>query len=339
MLTHRSELIITAKVEKVTLIKRENVYSTGIARLNILSVVKGTEESQSIDLSYSPDFACPTPPRFVEGATMLVFLRRFQVDQGYSVVGDSYGAKSLTDGEIQVYLANIRELFEIEKEADPNTGLKRLVEWILRRAKDPATEWEGPFDLRQLHYRYLDNPGGDVDFSGLLTEEQKNKLAAILYHSTPFFSGMALAEFGALIGDEILGSLLWSHLKAADQNSIWDAWHPMRKLAILLKNREAWKLTEKYDAGAYQSKFYEEKEAILRQFIKAIERAGAPRPLEIKNEPEKPDDPPRPAEIKNEPEKPIDPPPQRSAKGGIGLGATLLTFTILLVAVIAFRWR
>src|SRR4030095_6404742 len=70
MLTHRSELIITAKVEQVTLIKHEKGYSTGIARLNILSVVKGTEESQSIDLPYSPDFACPTPPRFVEGETM-----------------------------------------------------------------------------------------------------------------------------------------------------------------------------------------------------------------------------------------------------------------------------
>jgi hypothetical protein len=190
-----------------------------------------------------------------------------------------------------------------------------------------------------LHYRYSPNLEGNVDFSALLTEEQKNKLAAILYHSTPSIRGTELVEVGALLGDENLGSLLWSHLKAADQNSIWDAWHPMRKLAILLKNQEAWKLTEKYDAMTYETKFYEEKKAIWRQFIKAIERAGAPRPFEIKNEPEKPDDPPRPAEIKNEPEKPVDPPLQRSAKGGIGLGATLLAFAVLLGVVAAFRWR
>lgn len=350
MLTHRSELIITAKVEKVTLIERENGHSTGTARLNILSVVKGTVESQSIDLFYSPDIVCPEPPHYVEGATVLAFLRRFQGGSGYFVVGDSFGVKSLTDREIEAHLASIRELFKIEEDADQNAGLRRLVEWILRRAEDPANSWEGAFDLRQLHYRYLSARGylhyrylpnleGNVDFSALLTEEQKNKLAAILYHSTPSFSGTVLVELGALLGDENLGSLLWTHLKAANDNSIWGAWHPMRKLAILLKNQEAWELTEKYDQDTYRMKFDEEKKAIVRRFIKAVERAGAPRPFEIKNEPEKPADPPRPAEIKNEPEKPIGQPLQQSAKGGIGLRGTLLAFAILLVAVIAIRRR
>src|SRR5262249_22749497 len=114
---------------------------------------------------------------------------------------------------------------------------------------------------------------------------------------------------------------------------------PMRKLAILLKNRKALELTEKYDSETYRTRSYEEKEEILRQFIKAVERAGAPRQVEIKNEQEKPVDPPRQVEIKNEPEKSVDQPLQRSAKGGIGLWATLLAFTVLFVVVAAFNRR
>jgi hypothetical protein len=99
MMTSESELIVSANVEKITLIKRENGSSTKIARLIILSVVKGTEESQSIDIGYSAGNVCPEPPHYVEGATVLAFLKRYQGYEGYSTVG-LYGAKSLTDGEI-----------------------------------------------------------------------------------------------------------------------------------------------------------------------------------------------------------------------------------------------
>src|SRR5215831_7953642 len=121
---------------------------------------------------------------------------------------------------------------------------------------------------------------------------------------------------------------MWSYLKASKTDSQWETSRLMYKLAILLENQEASELNEKFEKVIYSNSLEEaqreqERKAILQQFIESIERSGAPRTVEINNEPEEPDDPPL----------------QRSAKGGIGLGATLLALAVLLVAVTAFRWR
>src|SRR5215475_6813456 len=148
MLTNESELIVSARVEKITLIKCEDGFNTGIARLNILSILKGAEESQSVDVYYEPDMVCPAPPHYEEGATVLAFLTRSQDSPGYFTVGLSYGAKSLNNRGIEVYSARIRELIEIEERTDPNARRERLVEWLVRCAEEPATRWEGAYDLR-----------------------------------------------------------------------------------------------------------------------------------------------------------------------------------------------
>ncbi|MBO0727465.1 MAG: hypothetical protein J2P52_17835, partial [Blastocatellia bacterium] len=116
--------------------------------------------------------------------------------------------------------------------------------------------------------------------------------------------------------------------KASKKDSPWETKNLMLELATLLKNQEAMELTEKFEGVIYSNlvrddQREQEGKAILQKFIEAIERAGAPRTVEINNEPEKSDDPPL----------------QRSAKGGIGLWATLLAFAVLLVAVTAFRRR
>src|SRR5215510_3816963 len=148
MLTNESELIVSARVEKITLVKREDGFNTGIARLNILSIVKGAEVSQSIDVYYDADMVCPAPPHYKEGDTTLAFLKRSQRDPGYFTVGLSYGAKSLNNRGIEIYSARIRELIEIEEQTDPNARRERLVEWLVRCAEEPATRWEGAYDLR-----------------------------------------------------------------------------------------------------------------------------------------------------------------------------------------------
>src|SRR5215831_768336 len=148
MLTNGSELIVSARVEKITLVKREDGFNTGIARLNILSIVKGADVSQSIDVYYDADMVCPAPPHYKEGDTTLAFLKRSQDSPGYFTVGLSYGAKSLNNRGIEVYSARILELIEIEEQTDPNARRERLVEWLVRCAEEPATRWEGAYDLR-----------------------------------------------------------------------------------------------------------------------------------------------------------------------------------------------
>src|SRR5262249_39912182 len=131
ILTAGSELIVSAKVEKITLIKGEDGYNTGIARLNILSIVKGAEGIKSVEVYYEPDVICTGPPNYEQGATVLAFLKLSEGMPGYVTVGLSYGAKRLNDREIEVYSARIRELIEIEKETDLNTLRSRVVEWLV----------------------------------------------------------------------------------------------------------------------------------------------------------------------------------------------------------------
>jgi hypothetical protein len=355
MLADKSELIVSARVEKITLIKGEDGFNTGIARLNILSIVKGAEGSQSVDVYYAPDVVCPAPPHYKEGATALAFLTRSQDGPGYYTVGLSYGSKSLNNREIEVYSARIRELVEIEKQTDPNMRWERLIEWFVRCAEDPTTRWEGAYDLRK--YRKMKRIEIDMEserkkaqddqevavdgdemegrkeelvaFTTMLTKEQKGRLTAALYRVSSLSNGgMDLIELVELWGDENLVPFMWSYLKASKKDFPWETEGLMRKLATLQKNQEALELAEKFESAIYtnsqeEAQSAQERKAILQKFIEAIERAGAPRTVEINNEPEKPDDPPL----------------RQSAKGGIGLGATLLEFAVLLVSAAAFRWR
>lgn len=351
-LTGGSELIVSARVERITLIKREDGFNTGIARLNILSVVKGQEGILSVDVYYEPDMVCPGPPHYEEGATVLAFLTRGKRTPDYVTVGLSYGAKSLNNRAIEVYTARIRELIEIERQTDPNTRQEQLVEWLVRCAEEPITRWEGAYDLLDSHEmkkmiemeKEEKKAQGDqevavdageewkndvLDLTALLTKEQKGRLTAALYRASSLSSReMDLIGLVEIWGDDNLVPFMWSYLKASKTDSHWETSRLMFKLATLLKNQEASELSEKFEKVIYSNSKEEaereqEKKAILQQFIESIERSGAPRTVKIKNEPEKPDSPPL----------------QRSAKGGTGLRATLLAFAVLLVVVAAFRWR
>lgn len=354
MLTNKSELIVSARVEQIAFIEDTDGFKTGIARLNILSVVKGADGSQSIDVYYSANMVCPEPPRYKEGDTVLAFLSRSEHYQGYLTVGLSYGAKSMTNRKIEAYSARIRELIEIERQADPLARQQQLVEWLVRCVEEPITMWEGAYDLlnsRELKKMYereierrkaqgaqaiaadVDKMGSrkiEIDFTVLLSEDQKRRLTAALYRTSSLSGGvMELIQLVELLGDENLVPFMWSYLKAFKKDHPWETNALMHKLANSLMNQEALELIKKFDCGDYanteeRARIEQERETILQHFIQAIERSGAPRIVEINNEPETPAD---------------SSPHQQSAKGGTGLRAMLFAFAILLVPVAAFRWR
>jgi hypothetical protein len=243
---------------------------------------------------------------------VLVFLKRSESMPGYVTVGLSYGAKRLNDREIEVYSARIRELIEIEKETDLNTLRRRVVEWLVCCAEEPATRWEGAWDLLDSHEMKMEienerkKAKGDqegavdedemeewkkdfVDLTTLLTEEQKGRLTAALYRASSLSSrDMDLIRLVVMWGDDNLVPFMWSYLKASKTDSHWETSRLMYKLATLLKNQEASELVEKFDKVLYSNSIEEvqreqEKKAILRQFIESIERSGAPLTVKINN--------------------------------------------------------
>src|SRR5262245_33042914 len=351
-LTNRSELIVSARVGKITRIREEDRFNKGIAQLKILSIVKGEVGSQSVDVYYWPDVVCPAQPHYEEGAIVLVFLTQLKDSTGYHTVGLSYGAKSLINQEIDIYSARIRELIEIEKQADPNTRQQQLVEWLVRCAEEPATRWEGAYELHNSHVMKMfemeqkkeevkdereiaadgdemeDRNEETVDLTTLLTEDQKRRLTAALYRASSLSNGgIYLINLAELWGDDNMAPFMWSYLNAYKKDAPWETKTLMHKLATLLKNREALEMVEKFDTGIYtnlikEDRGEESRKAILQQFIEAIERSGAPRIVEINNEPEPPAD---------------SPPHRQNTEGKLGMMAMLLALAVLLIAIPALR--
>jgi hypothetical protein len=329
MLTNDSELIVVARVEDVTHLEKgydKYDWYTAMARLEVISVVKGVARNRYLNVPYPADLACPAPPHYEVGDTVLAFLAPGESGRDYITVGLSYGSKSLGANEIGIYSARVHELVEIEKQADPDTRLLQLVEWLVLCAEHPATRWEGVYDLINKHrMKMMEEELGEkvveiapgyyapenslygqeqkektIDFYVMLTQDQKTRLADTLYNAYSISAGVwELVELVELWEDENLTPFIWSYLTAIKIASRGDqSWYIerlMRKLATRLNNREALRLVEMYESLSdwdreKESQRLERNQEILRQFIEAIERSGPPNTVEINNKPEiKPD--------------------------------------------------
>ncbi len=85
-----------------------------------------------------------------DGEQLLVFLSQNKEDGTYYVDDMSYGIKKLSDAHLKVYVQRIEELASIMKAEKP--GDTEIVEWLVRCAEDPVTQWEGAYELAMSHY-------------------------------------------------------------------------------------------------------------------------------------------------------------------------------------------
>lgn len=87
------------------------------------------------------------PQNFRRGETLLLFLRRAvdQPEYGYEVVDMRRGAKRLSEEALKVYVKRIEELNWLNRQGAPDAA--ELAEWLTRCAEEPATRWEGAYEL------------------------------------------------------------------------------------------------------------------------------------------------------------------------------------------------
>ena len=84
---------------------------------------------------------------FRKGETLLLFLHRAEeVEQeGYQVTDIRHGAKRLSEADLKIYLKRIEELQWIERQQPLDRA--ELLEWLVRCVEEPATRWEGAYEL------------------------------------------------------------------------------------------------------------------------------------------------------------------------------------------------
>ncbi len=145
-----SDRIVVARVGHTELVERDEHSSQVRTALHVARNVKGKDEGPVVFVHHTTwdEDGVEKPGTYKQGEQLLVFLERSDEEEGragYTVDNADFGVKKLSDDDLKVYLARIDELAGIEGRQPPDKAA--LVEWLVRCAEEPATRWEGAYEL------------------------------------------------------------------------------------------------------------------------------------------------------------------------------------------------
>ena len=144
-----SERIVVARVSKSSRVEAEGDSVLIKTQLRVSSTLKGSGREGTVDVYH---WVYGEDDTYTSGANLLVFLKRRQdekgaVKGGYEVIDTQRGVKKLSEADLQVYLQRIDELTTIMSKEKHDQA--EIVEWLVRCAVDPATRWEGVYELAE----------------------------------------------------------------------------------------------------------------------------------------------------------------------------------------------
>lgn len=111
---------------------------------------------------------------------MLAFLKWNKTHRAWATVGLSYGSKVVEPKALETYLARMDELKEIRATPRDAPPPPELLEWLVRCAEQPATRWEGAYEL------------GGFALIATLTEAQRKRLVESLLRTPSVTLGEAI---------------------------------------------------------------------------------------------------------------------------------------------------
>ncbi len=153
----QSDQIVVATVGKTEVVKVENpeaAVEEQMSQLKTALHVSSTLKGETKPVIYLSHWRYSDYPdalsNDVDGKTFLLFLNLNAEDETYSIDDMSYGAKQLSDANLKIYIKRIEELAGILSAEKPSD--KEIVEWLVRCAEEPATRWEGAYELVTSSY-------------------------------------------------------------------------------------------------------------------------------------------------------------------------------------------
>lgn len=153
----QSDRIVTARVGKseavkVEMLGEEGAQQTPFSYLKTSLLVSSTLKGEAEPVIYVNhtmygDYKDALSQAEDDGGTLLLFLNRQSEEEGggFFINEMSYGLKALPDAELKIYTKRIEELAAIMREKKPDEAA--IVEWLVRCTEEPATRWEGAYDL------------------------------------------------------------------------------------------------------------------------------------------------------------------------------------------------
>jgi len=207
------------------------------------------------------------------GDSVLLFLRKKDSGEGYELTDRSDSIKKLPDADLAVYAKRIGELNYIFD--GPNIDQTEVVEWLIRCAEEPATRWEGAFELLQSSERLawqqkqspdcigtfcqndsdLKNSGRASDSADLarsLTNYQRGQLLDIMFSNSGqkrlVRGDQELLQLAAQWGDTRLACYLIDRLRDGSKD-VYENAQVVTMIAKTFKDPEIARLVEKYNAA------------------------------------------------------------------------------------------
>ncbi len=162
-----SEFVVVARVGETIVAGRDAEQGSSLMKtaLRISTQLKGEHKEKAVSFYYrvwggeEEEAARP----YEKGETLLLFLTPREEGEGYEVGDAGYGVKKLPDADLKVYVRRIEELADILRQEKPDPAA--ITEWLVRCAEEPATRWEGTYDLA-ANASFPPDPDEDIDGSG-----------------------------------------------------------------------------------------------------------------------------------------------------------------------------
>lgn len=200
------------------------------------------------------------------GDTVLLFLRKSEDGKSLELVNDDDSVKKLSARDLSIYEARIGELRSMYDDSQPEPA--RILDWLVRCTEDPATRWEGAFELivsleraewqqkqaskDSSNSMVLSSTFDRAIFAKLLTDTHKRMLADVLLARTtddmrrPVRGDNELIELVAKWGDARLAGYLLDEI-GRDPKPSYTFTLRIRTLVKLLDDRRASELAAKID--------------------------------------------------------------------------------------------
>ena len=151
-----SELVVVARVGDAVAASKDEHSTLFRIALHVSKTLKGDGKERTLPFHYQQwGDEAEWPAQFEKGQTLLLFLKRRDEGDGYALTDYRYAAKKLSDEHLKVYVRRIEELAAIVARGKPDAA--EITEWLVRCAEEPATRWEGAYELAL----YADVPSGE----------------------------------------------------------------------------------------------------------------------------------------------------------------------------------
>jgi hypothetical protein len=189
----QSTRVVVARVGRTEVVRTQGTVALVRTALSVSEDVKGAGE-RFVNLyrlevvtdgsAGPPIIALPGPlggapeaaePLYKEGERRLLFLEPRAGGDGYEVNYERFGVKALADDALKVYVERMKELAAITRQEPEDKAA--LAEWLVRCAEEPATRWEGAFELRQSALAHMIREAREAEAGEEVSDEGEEESA------------------------------------------------------------------------------------------------------------------------------------------------------------------